>query len=66
MSNQFHYYRLSKDNCILWGGHDAIYHSAGRVRPDYEDRDVTYRRLASHFTTFRNWKMSGSPTRGPV
>ncbi|MCC9183194.1 NAD(P)/FAD-dependent oxidoreductase [Mycolicibacterium mageritense] len=53
MSNQFHYYRLSKENRILWGGYDAIYHFGGRVRPDYEDRDVTYRRLASHFfTTF--------------
>ncbi|MUL81438.1 MULTISPECIES: FAD-binding oxidoreductase [unclassified Mycolicibacterium] len=53
MSNQFHYYRLSKDNRILWGGYDAIYHFGGRIRPQYEDRDVTYRRLAGHFfTTF--------------
>ncbi|WP_166902639.1 FAD-binding oxidoreductase [Mycobacterium sp. DL440] len=53
MSNQFHYYRLSKDNRILWGGYDAVYHYGGQIRPQYEDRDVTYRRLASHFfTTF--------------
>ncbi|MEV0671099.1 FAD-dependent oxidoreductase [Mycobacterium sp. NPDC050441] len=53
MSNQFHYYRLSKDNRILWGGYDAVYHFGGQIRPQYEDRDVTYRRLASHFfTTF--------------
>lgn len=53
MSNQFHYYRLSKDNRILWGGYDAVYHFGGRIRPRYEDRDVTYRRLAGHFfTTF--------------
>ena len=53
MSNQFHYYRLSKDNRILWGGYDAIYHFGGRIRPQYEDRDATYRRLAGHFfTTF--------------
>lgn len=53
MSNQFHYYRLSKDNRILWGGYDAIYHFGGRIRPRYEDRDATYRRLAGHFyTTF--------------
>ncbi|MDH6197875.1 glycine/D-amino acid oxidase-like deaminating enzyme [Mycobacterium frederiksbergense] len=51
MSNQFHYYRLSKDNRILWGGYDAIYHFGGRIRPQYEDRDATYRRLASHFLT---------------
>lgn len=53
ISNQFHYYRLSKDNRILWGGYDAIYHFGGRIRPRYEDRDATYRRLAAHFfTTF--------------
>ena len=24
--NQFHYYRLTEDNRILWGGYDAIYY----------------------------------------
>jgi glycine/D-amino acid oxidase-like deaminating enzyme len=24
--NQFHYYRLTPDNRILWGGYDAIYY----------------------------------------
>ncbi|WKG04786.1 FAD-binding oxidoreductase [Mycolicibacterium sp. HK-90] len=53
MSNQFHYYRLSKDNRILWGGYDAVYHFGGQIRPEYEDRDATYRRIAGHFfTTF--------------
>ncbi len=52
-ANQFHYYRLSRDNRILWGGYDAIYHYGGRVRDEYEDRPQTFRRLASHFfTTF--------------
>jgi glycine/D-amino acid oxidase-like deaminating enzyme len=52
-ANQFHYYRLSKDNRILFGGYDAIYHYGARVRPSYEERPETYRRLASHFfTTF--------------
>jgi glycine/D-amino acid oxidase-like deaminating enzyme len=52
-ANQFHYYRLSKDNRILFGGYDAIYHYGGRVRASYENRPQTYRRLASHFfTTF--------------
>ncbi|GAB3396457.1 FAD-dependent oxidoreductase [Humibacter soli] len=52
-ANQFHYYRLSADNRILYGGYDAIYHYGGRVRSDYEVRDVTHRRLAEHFfTTF--------------
>ncbi|WP_426519293.1 NAD(P)/FAD-dependent oxidoreductase [Diaminobutyricibacter sp. McL0618] len=52
-ANQFHYYRLSRDNRILWGGYDAIYHYGGRVRDGYEDRPETFQRLASHFfTTF--------------
>jgi glycine/D-amino acid oxidase-like deaminating enzyme len=51
--NQFHYYRLSADNRILFGGYDAIYHYGGRVREEYEDRPATFERLASHFfTTF--------------
>jgi glycine/D-amino acid oxidase-like deaminating enzyme len=53
MSNQFHYYRLTSDNRILWGGYDAVYHFGGAIRARYEDRDATYRRLAGHFfTTF--------------
>ncbi|HWS51867.1 MAG TPA: FAD-dependent oxidoreductase [Microbacterium sp.] len=52
-ANQFHYYRLSADNRILFGGYDAIYHFGGRVRPEYEDRMKSHRRLAEHFfTTF--------------
>lgn len=52
-ANQFHYYRLTDDNRILFGGYDAIYHYGGRVRARYEDRPQTFRRLASHFfTTF--------------
>ena len=30
--NQFHYYRLTADNRILWGGYDAMYHWGRRVR----------------------------------
>jgi len=52
-ANQFHYYRLSADNRILFGGYDAIYHYGGRVREEYEDRPETFARLAGHFfTTF--------------
>ncbi|WP_309103902.1 FAD-dependent oxidoreductase [Microbacterium sp.] len=52
-ANQFHYYRLSADDRILFGGYDAIYHYGGRVRPEYEDRLESHRRLAEHFfTTF--------------
>lgn len=48
-ANQFHYYRLSSDNRIVFGGYDAIYHFGRRVDPAYEDRASSYRRLAAHF-----------------
>ena len=48
-ANQFHYYRLTQDNRIVWGGYDAIYHFGRRVDASYEDRPATYRRLAEHF-----------------
>ena len=31
--NQFHYYRLTADDRILWGGYDAIYRFRGPVAP---------------------------------
>ena len=53
LANQFHYSRLTADNRILWGGYDAVYYAGGKIRAEYEDRDETYRKLASHFfTTF--------------
>ena len=52
-ANQFHYYRLSAGNRILFGGYDAVYHFGGKVRAEYENRPESFRRLASHFfTTF--------------
>ncbi|MFK4147427.1 NAD(P)/FAD-dependent oxidoreductase [Streptomyces sp. NPDC004065] len=50
-ANQFHYFRLSADNRILWGGYDAVYPFGGRVRAEYDDRPRTYARLAEHFLT---------------
>jgi glycine/D-amino acid oxidase-like deaminating enzyme len=51
--NQFHYYRLTADNRILWGGYDAIYHFGRRVRAAYDQRPATFASLAAHFfTTF--------------
>jgi glycine/D-amino acid oxidase-like deaminating enzyme len=53
LANQFHYYRLSRDNRILFGGYDAVYHYGRRVREEYEQRPESYERLAAHFfTTF--------------
>ena len=51
LANQFHYYRLSADNRILFGGYDAIYHAGRKVRPEYEDRRTSFETLASHFLT---------------
>ena len=51
VSNHFHYYRLTRDNRILWGGYDAVYHFGRRVDAAYELRPTTYRRLAEHFLT---------------
>jgi glycine/D-amino acid oxidase-like deaminating enzyme len=51
MGNQFHYYRLTADNRILFGGYDAIYHTGGRLRRAYEDRRESFEMLASHFLT---------------
>ena len=51
--NQFHYYRLTADNRILWGGYDAIYHFGHHVRMAYDQRPATFVKLADHFfTTF--------------
>jgi glycine/D-amino acid oxidase-like deaminating enzyme len=50
-ANQFHYFRLTADNRILWGGYDAVYPYGGRVRAEYEHRPETYARLARHFLT---------------
>jgi glycine/D-amino acid oxidase-like deaminating enzyme len=46
---QFHYYRLTKENEILWGGYDAIYNYKGKVRQEYEARPETYAKLATNF-----------------
>lgn len=47
--NQFHYYRLTADSRILWGGYDAIYHFGNRVAVELEQRAATFDKLAGHF-----------------
>jgi glycine/D-amino acid oxidase-like deaminating enzyme len=47
--NQFHYYRLTADDRILWGGYDAIYRFGSGVGPRHDHRRATYDLLASHF-----------------
>jgi glycine/D-amino acid oxidase-like deaminating enzyme len=53
MANQFHYYRLTRDDRLLFGGYDAVYHYGGRVDLRYEHTPEVWQRLASHvLTTF--------------
>ncbi|MBO0828546.1 MAG: FAD-dependent oxidoreductase [Streptosporangiales bacterium] len=47
--NQFHYYRLTDDNRILWGGYDAVYHYNNSVHSKRDQRPATFHRLAEHF-----------------
>ena len=50
ISNQFHYYRLTEDNRILWGGYDVIYYlAAARSTPSFESRPETWAKLSKHF-----------------
>ncbi|MEU6585359.1 FAD-dependent oxidoreductase [Nocardia sp. NPDC046763] len=48
-SYRFHYYRLTSDNRILFGGYDAIYHFGGRIAPALEYNEATFETLARHF-----------------
>ncbi|WP_205471821.1 FAD-binding oxidoreductase [Nocardioides sp. SYSU D00038] len=47
--NRFHYYRVTPDRRILWGGYDAVYHFGRSIDPAHEDRAATYTALAENF-----------------
>ena len=47
--NQFHYYRITPDHRILWGGYDAIYHFRRGIDPAHEERAETFATLERHF-----------------
>ncbi len=47
--NMFHYYRLTQDNRILFGGYDAVYHYGSRIDPALEQAGTTHQTLAEHF-----------------
>jgi glycine/D-amino acid oxidase-like deaminating enzyme len=52
-ANRFHYYRLTDDDRILWGGFDAVYRFGGPVRDDLDEHEPSFGRLAQNFfTTF--------------
>jgi glycine/D-amino acid oxidase-like deaminating enzyme len=48
-ANQFHYYRRTRDDRILWGGYDAIYFRGNGVGAELEQREETPRLLARQF-----------------
>lgn len=48
-TNQFHYYRLTADDRIVWGGYDAIYHYGSRIDPALDQRPATHELLARNF-----------------
>ena len=47
--NQFHYYRLTADGRILFGGWDAVYRYGGPVSPRHDEHEPTFAKLAQHF-----------------
>ena len=49
--NLFHYYRLTADDRVLFGGYDAVYSYAGRVAAEHDSRPATVAVLAQHFAT---------------
>ena len=46
--NQFHYYRRTLDDRVLFGGYDANYHFPGRIDPRLE-QSASHDLLARHF-----------------
>ncbi|MBI5103942.1 MAG: FAD-dependent oxidoreductase [Solirubrobacterales bacterium] len=46
--NRFHYYRLTGDDRILFGGYDAVYRYGGPVHDGLDDHAPTFARLAQH------------------
>lgn len=48
-SNLFHYYRLTRDDRVVWGGYDAVYHYGSKISPELEQHDSTHVLLAQHF-----------------
>lgn len=50
-ANRFHYYRLTPDNRVLFGGYDAIYKAGGKTGPERDQHQPTFEKLAQHFFT---------------
>ena len=68
-ANQFHYYRLTADDRILWDGYDATYHFNNGLEPRFDQSDKTHRQIAgSFFETFPQLEGLGFTHRwgGPI
>ncbi|KAA1420736.1 FAD-dependent oxidoreductase [Mumia zhuanghuii] len=48
--NQFHYYRRTPDDRILFGGYDAIYYYGAKTDASLAQRDSSHRLLVKHLT----------------
>ena len=46
---RFHYYRRTRDDRILWGGYDAIYHYGSRLEREHQQCPESHARLSRHF-----------------
>jgi glycine/D-amino acid oxidase-like deaminating enzyme len=49
LGNQFHYFRMTRDNRVLWGGYDAVYYNGGRLGEEHVSRPATFAKLAEQF-----------------
>ena len=49
MGNQFHYFRMTRDNRMLWGGYDAVYYNGGGIRDEHASSPEVFGKLAEHF-----------------
>lgn len=47
--NRFHYYRVTPDGRILWGGYDAVHHFGSRFERRWETHTGHLARIAEHF-----------------
>jgi glycine/D-amino acid oxidase-like deaminating enzyme len=65
LTNQFHYYRMTADHRILWGGYDAIYHYGRHIRTRYDQRPLLHGSSPSTSSRrFRSSTACDSPTSG--
>lgn len=48
-ANQFHYYRLTDDDRILWGGYEAVYHFGSDTSRRREQQPAVFAMLAEQF-----------------